>query len=101
MNIRTNCLAPYLINTPLVENAASLFHAAGIDPGKNMHFANIETVVDAAARFVVDETLDGRVVAIMPEPEGEVDLRDDEDGLWGGEEFKGVVERRKAAGDVI
>ncbi|KIW27255.1 uncharacterized protein PV07_07011 [Cladophialophora immunda] len=101
LNIRTNCLAPYFMRTPLVENALDTFAAAGMEPGKGFTFVEMETVVDAAGRFAVDESLHGRAIAILPDPEGAVDLKDDEEGLWAGEVFKKVQDKRRAAGDMI
>ncbi|KIX98233.1 uncharacterized protein Z520_06313 [Fonsecaea multimorphosa CBS 102226] len=101
LNIRTNCLAPYFMRTPLVENALDTFAAAGMEPGKGFTFVDVESVVDVAGRFAVDESLHGRVVAILPDPQGAVDLRDDEEGLWAGKVFKMVQDQRRAVGDII
>ncbi|EXJ72233.1 uncharacterized protein A1O5_04737 [Cladophialophora psammophila CBS 110553] len=101
LNIRTNCLAPYFMRTPMVENALATFSAAGMEPGKGFTFVDTETVVDVAGRFAVDEGLHGRAVAIFPAPEGAVDLKDDEEGLWAGEAFKMMQEKRRALGDMI
>ncbi|KIW75947.1 hypothetical protein Z517_10692 [Fonsecaea pedrosoi CBS 271.37] len=101
LNVRINCLAPYFMRTPMVENALDTFAAAGMEPGKGFTYVDIETVVDVAGRFAVDESLHGRAMAILPDPERFVDLKDDEEGLWAGEVFKMVQEKRRAAGDVI
>ncbi|KAJ9603469.1 hypothetical protein H2200_012247 [Cladophialophora chaetospira] len=101
LNIRTNCLAPYFMDTPLVHNGLEAFAAAGMEPGKGFEFVDVEKVVDVAGRFAVDEGLHGRAIMIVPEPEGVVDLDDDEDGLWGGKVFKGVQERMRARGLII
>ena len=101
LNIRTNCLAPYFMDTPMVQNELEAFAAGGMEPGKGFTFVDVEKVVDVASRFAVDESLHGRAFMIVPEPEGVVDLNDDEEGLWGGKVFRGVQERMRAVGLII
>ncbi|OAP61115.1 hypothetical protein AYL99_03316 [Fonsecaea erecta] len=101
LNIRTNCLAPYFMRTPMIDNSLDTFAAAGMAPGKGFTFVDIEAVVDVAGRFAVDGNLHGRAIAILPDPEGALDLKDDEEGLWAGEVFKMVQDKRRAVGDVI
>lgn len=103
LNIRTNCLAPYFVRTPLVEENMSMFSAAGLEPGKGMSFVDVQTVADAAARCAVDEHLHGRVLAVVPgiTRDACVDLCDDEDGLWAAEVFKMLVQKRRAVGDIM
>lgn len=89
------------MQTPLVENALPVFAAAGMEPGKGITFVDMDKVVDTAGRFAVDESVHGRAIAILPDPQGVVDLKDDEEGLWAGEAFKRVQERMRAVGDII
>ncbi|KIW70915.1 hypothetical protein PV04_03145 [Phialophora macrospora] len=98
LNIRTNCLAPYFMDTPMAQNGLEAFAAAGMAPGRDFTFVDTEKVVDVAGRFAVDESLHGKAMLIVPDPEGVIDVKDDEDGLWGGLVFKGIQERMRAVG---
>ena len=40
-------------------------------------------------------------MAILPKPDGIVDVRNEEEGLWAGEVFKGIVEGLRKGGDII
>ncbi|ETI23613.1 hypothetical protein G647_05415 [Cladophialophora carrionii CBS 160.54] len=101
LDVRTNCLAPYFMDTPMVQNGLEVFAAAGMAPGKGFTFVHVDKVVDVACRFAVDESLHGRAMMIVPEPEGVIDVKDDKEGLWGGVVFKGTQERMRASGLVI
>lgn len=75
--------------------------ANGLEPGKSMTFIDIETVVDAAGRLAVDETLSGRTLCVLPEPHGIVDIGDDTEGRWGGQILGKIVEQMIADGNLI
>ena len=89
------------MDTPLLQNGLEAFAAAGMEPGKGFTFVDVEKVVDVAGKFAIDESLHGRAYMIVPEPEGVVDLADDEHGLWGANVFKGVQEQMRACGLII
>lgn len=89
------------MQTPLVENALPVFAAAGIEPGKGITFVDMDKVVDTAGSFAVDENVHGRAIAILPDPQGVVDLKDDEEGLWAGEAFKRARENMRLDGNII
>jgi len=72
-----------------------------VAPGKGITFIDVDRVVDAAGRFAVDESLSGRVMTVLPEPDGIVDMREEEEGLWGGEVLNRMVEGRRKVGDII
>ncbi|OCT50600.1 hypothetical protein CLCR_07820 [Cladophialophora carrionii] len=85
----------------MVQNGLEAFAAAGMAPGRGFTFVDVDKVVDVAGRFAVDESLHGRAMMIVPEPGGVIDVKDDEEGLWGGVVFKGTQERMRASGLII
>jgi hypothetical protein len=85
----------------MIQNQREVFAAAGMVPGKTLTFSSIDKAVDIVGRFATDTMMNGRVMAILPEPEGCVDLEDDEEGLWGGAVFKECQERMRARGNII
>lgn len=92
LNVRLNMLAPTFVRTPLVAPALSVLSAAGMVPS----FVDMRSVVDATLRFAVDQSLHGRAWAVVSgkEDAGDltVDLKDDEEGLWGSELVKQIVD---------
>jgi hypothetical protein len=58
-----------------------------------MTFAKVVDVVDAAVRCAVDETIQNRAILAMPQ--GNIDLRDDADGLDRGVELQRAMEGMK------
>jgi hypothetical protein len=86
------------MDTPMVQNGLEAFAAAGMGPGRGFTFVDIGKVVDVAGRFAVDESLHRKAMMILPDPEGVMDVMDDERGLWGGLVFRGIQERMRAVG---
>ncbi|EXJ96400.1 hypothetical protein A1O1_01526 [Capronia coronata CBS 617.96] len=99
LNIRLNMLAPTFVRTPLVTPALPVLKAAGMGPGHGLDFVDVETVVDAAVKFAVDDRLHGRAWAVVAGKNGvgdlTVDLQDDEHGSWGGEALEHVMQREE------
>ncbi|KAK6368210.1 hypothetical protein LTS17_009951 [Exophiala oligosperma] len=111
LNIRVNMLAPSFVCTPLVPPALALLAKSGVEPGKGLNFVDIESVVDVAMRFAVDENLHGRAWTVVAGPKGTGepskdndtvrDLCDDEDGLWGGQVLGEIVKMKKDDGCIL
>jgi len=80
--IRSNLIAPWFIHTPMTDPYLGHFNTRGLG------LAPIEGLVDAAVRCAVDEKIHNRAIAIMPE--GNIDLRDDSEGLDAGEELQNI-----------
>ncbi len=97
--MRVNLVAPYWVNTPLVQPKMKEMAAVGITPGKGLTWCDIDDVVSVATKFATDETISGR--AFMIAPEGYVDLKDDEEGGWAGEVLREQYKTRRAKGDVV
>ena len=99
LGIRVNMICPWFMQTPMTAGFAALFKERGLEAGRNFSWASVDTVVDAAGIFAVDETVSGRSYAIMPE--GHVDLDDNEEEGGAGTVFKELIKKRKAAGDTV
>ncbi|EXJ62538.1 hypothetical protein A1O7_02976 [Cladophialophora yegresii CBS 114405] len=69
--------------------------------GTGFTFVGVDGVVDVVGRFAGEKTLHGRAMMITPEQEGVIDVRDDEEGVWGGVIFGGIQERMRPAGLII
>ncbi|KAL6363203.1 hypothetical protein LRP88_02611 [Fusarium phalaenopsidis] len=82
LGIRSNLIAPWFIPTPMTESQVE--HLKG-----KIQFAKVDDVVDAALRCAVDQRIQGRAIAVTPG--GNVDLRDDPEGLDAGVEVGQVV----------
>ncbi len=121
------------MRTPLVETVLPTLAASagGVEPGRGMAFVDMGTVVDAAARFAVDETLHGRAWAVVTttasgpaaataaaatDQAGStgkdnentcgstskiVDLGDDDEGMWAGKALRDMLDEKKASGDLF
>jgi hypothetical protein len=72
---------------------------SALPPDMEVNFASSEHVVDAAALCAVNESVAGRAFAIVPEDY--CDLRDDEDGGWGGDTMRALWRLRRSKGDLI
>jgi 5'-hydroxyaverantin dehydrogenase len=104
--VRVNMLAPSFVRTPLMETVLPTLAAgaAGVEPGRGVNFVDMGMVVEAAARFAVDDTLHGQAWAIITAPnEGSkvVDLGDDDQGMWAGKALQDMLEEKKASGDLF
>ena len=99
LGIRVNMICPWFIQTPMTAIFPGIFKERGIEPGKNFSWASIDSVVDAASVFAVDEKVSGRSHAIMPE--GYVDLDDNEEEGGGGTVFTELMKKRMVSGDMI
>ena len=97
MNVRVNFIAPYWVNTPLVQAVVPKLEAAGIKPGQGFTFADIDLVVDAMVRSATDETVGGKAWGIWPG--GYQDLADDEDGRWAGDQLREQMKILREMGD--
>ncbi|KAM0432314.1 hypothetical protein ACHAPT_004854 [Fusarium lateritium] len=82
LGIRSNLIAPWFIPTPMTEWQVEHLQ-------DKIQFAKVEDVVDAALRCATDQRIQGRAIAVTPG--GNVDLRDDPDGLDAGVEVGRVV----------
>jgi 5'-hydroxyaverantin dehydrogenase len=87
LGIRANLIAPWVIHTPMTDPFLDLLKEAG------MTFVKVVDVVDAAVRCEVDETIQNRAILTMPQ--GNIDLRDDADGLDRGVELQRAMEGMK------
>ncbi|PPJ55994.1 hypothetical protein CBER1_03423 [Cercospora berteroae] len=96
IGVRCNLLAPWFVDTPLVAPIKNGMAARGIDIGKVLSFASIESCVEAATVCAVDTELHGHALAIQPE--GIFDLNDDFEHGWGGDQLRPIIQRRREAG---
>ena len=90
----------------------------GIKEGQGVRFGTLDNVVKAAGIFAGDESVDGefellyadgaspelmrtgRAYAIIPEEPGILDMRDDLEGKYAGEELVKFLERCMEHGDI-
>jgi 5'-hydroxyaverantin dehydrogenase len=92
--------------------------ARGIDMGKVLSFASIESCVEAATLCAVDPNLHGTLshsigvfhcriqvtnsilagLALAIQPEGTFDLKDDFEDGWAGDQLRPIMQRRRDAG---
>lgn len=83
--VRVNLVAPWYINTPMVEN---LDNAAAVSHVQLFRCVPVESVVAAVVRFGADESISGRSAGIYPA--GTFDVGDN---IWEGYGGKGMQER--------
>ncbi|KIW65144.1 hypothetical protein PV04_07426 [Phialophora macrospora] len=95
MNVRVNLIAPYWINTPLVQSALPELEKSGFKPS----WTSIDLVVDAMVKSATDESAGGKTWGIWPE--GYSDFKDDEAGGWGSDHLKEHFEIQRAKGDTL
>jgi 5'-hydroxyaverantin dehydrogenase len=93
VNARVNNLVPAYILTPLTKKVHQIEHPG--EPSKATGFvlpwAPIEYVVEACARCAVDDSLDGRALAVMPS--GVIDINEDVETGYGGERWVKILEK--------
>ncbi|KAL3459650.1 hypothetical protein BJX64DRAFT_301113 [Aspergillus heterothallicus] len=99
LNVRVNAICPWAMKTPMIEAALGRMAAFGILPDKGISLVPHEVLSEALGRIVVDEGIQGRAIAIVPE--GAVDLGDDVDGAYAGPVLVELMALRKAAGDFL
>ena len=80
--IRSNLVAPWFVATPMTDPIAEIVNQRGLGWGK------IEDVVDAVTFCAVNKNISQRAVGVTPM--GPIDLRDDTEGLDGGEELRNI-----------
>ncbi|KIW92194.1 uncharacterized protein Z519_07178 [Cladophialophora bantiana CBS 173.52] len=97
LNVRVNLLAPYWINTPLVQSALPVLASRGVTPGHGMTWASIDHVVDAMVRSATDPSVGGVAWGIWPE--GYFDMGDDEAGGWAGDHLREHWKIQRERGD--
>ena len=95
MNVRVNLLAPYWVNTPMVQAQQAHIEAAGT----KLSFASIDLVVDAMVRSATDESVNGKSWGFWPE--GYADFQDDEAGGWGGDQLRAHLNIQRSRGDTV
>ena len=95
MNVRVNLIAPYWINTPLVQSIMPQLEASGV----KLTWASIDLVVDAMVRAATDENAGGKSWGVWPE--GYSDFKDDEAGGWGGDHLREHFESLRRRGDSV
>jgi 5'-hydroxyaverantin dehydrogenase len=118
IGVRCNLLAPWFIDTPLIAPIKNAMAARGIDMGKVLSFASIESCVEAATFCAVDPKLHGTLShsmgllccssqvtnsffagrALAIQPEGIFDLKDDFEDGWAGDQLRPIIQRRRDAG---
>jgi 5'-hydroxyaverantin dehydrogenase len=93
VNARVNNLVPGYILTPLTKRVHQI--ESPEEPSKAtgyvLPWAPIEFVVEACARCAVDDSLDGRALAVMPS--GVIDINEDVETGYGGERWVKMLER--------
>lgn len=99
LNVHVNLIAPWWINTPLLQPFLPAMAARGIEPGKGMSCASIDLVVDAMTRSATDPSVGGKAFAVVPE--GYFDMGDDEAGGWAGDYQRGFFAVRRSKGDLV
>ncbi|KAL4967059.1 uncharacterized protein BDV14DRAFT_198521 [Aspergillus stella-maris] len=99
LNIRVNTLCPWAMKTPMVEGALQRMADFGILPDKGISLVPHDVITNAVGRIVVDEEIQGRAIAIVPE--GAVDLGDDIEGAYGGPALVELMALRREAGDFL
>jgi len=99
LNVRVNLMAPFWVNTPLVQPKMKEMAAAGIAPGKGLTWCDIDDVVSVATKCATDPNTSGRAFVIAPE--GYSDLNDDEAGGWAGDALREQYKIRRAGGDRV
>ncbi|KAI9821192.1 MAG: hypothetical protein M1827_003926 [Pycnora praestabilis] len=77
--VRTNLIAPTMVDTPMTHALVPFFDAAGLK------MAPLGSAVDAVLRLAGDESIDGR--AILVGASGNLDILDDDDNYDGGVEM--------------
>jgi NAD(P)-dependent dehydrogenase (short-subunit alcohol dehydrogenase family) len=95
MNVRVNLIAPYWINTPLVQSVLPALE----ESGAKLSWTSIDFVVDAMVRSATDESAGGKAWGIWPE--GYSDFQDDEAGGWGGDHLREHFKIQRAQGDKL
>ncbi|KAL4790597.1 hypothetical protein BDV19DRAFT_382248 [Aspergillus venezuelensis] len=99
LNIRVNTLCPWAMKTPMIEGALQRMADFGILPDKGIILVPHDVITNAVGRIVVDEGIQGRAMAIVPE--GAVDLGDDIEGAYGGPTLVELMALRREAGDFL
>ena len=93
VNARVNNLVPGYVLTPLTKKVHQIERPE--EPSKAtgyvLPWAPIEYVVEACARCAVDDTLDGRALAVMPS--GVIDINEDVETGYGGERWVKMLEK--------
>ncbi|RDW68738.1 uncharacterized protein DSM5745_08498 [Aspergillus mulundensis] len=99
LNVRVNAICPWAMRTPMIEGALQRMADFGILPGKGITMVPHEVLTGALGRMLVDQEIQGRAFAIVPE--GAVDIGDDIEGAYGGPALVEMMALRKAAGDFL
>ncbi|KAL4954126.1 hypothetical protein BDW69DRAFT_183806 [Aspergillus filifer] len=99
LNIRVNAICPWAMKTPMIEGALQRMADFGILPDKGISLVPHDVITGAVGRIVVDEEIQGRAIAIVPE--GAVDLGDDIEGAYGGPTLVELMALRREAGDFL
>lgn len=101
LGVRVNALCPWAMRTPMTEPILQHLASVGINAGegKGITLVEHEVLTKAAARIVLDASVWGRCVAIMPE--GAVDLEDDFEGGYASAQLVELMGLRKEAGDFL
>ncbi|KAL1839256.1 hypothetical protein VTJ49DRAFT_1693 [Mycothermus thermophilus] len=100
IGVRCNLLAPWFVDTPLLNPTREALAAAvgeSGDLGKAVAgFADVEVVVAAAGYCAVEKGVHGK--AFVVQPEGIFDLMDDYEHGWAGDQMRPIMAMRKQAG---
>ncbi|OAP63813.1 hypothetical protein AYL99_03040 [Fonsecaea erecta] len=99
LNVHLNLLAPYWINTPLVQSVLPTLEKQGVKPGQGFSWASVEYVVDAMVRSATDPNVGGKAWGIWPE--GYSDMGEDEAGGWAGDHMRKHWEIQRQKGDIM
>jgi len=99
LGVRTNLIAPWFVDTPMVAEMKSGLEKAGVKWGHGFTWAPADNIVEAATKCAVEDDVDGRAFAVMPE--GYYDLNDDLDKGHGGETLLALISKRMEAGDQL
>ncbi|KAJ9615809.1 hypothetical protein H2200_001886 [Cladophialophora chaetospira] len=95
MNVRVNMIAPYWVNTPLVQSVMPAIEATGV----KLSWTSVDFVVDAMVRSAVDEKAGGISWGVWPQ--GYDDFKDDEAGGWGGDQLREHFNIQRKHGDSL
>ena len=78
-----NLIAPFWINTPLLQPRLAQLVASGATRDKAFAFAKIDDVANVATKFAADESISGRAFSVLPNDY--FDMHENTAGGWTGD----------------
>ncbi|CAK4034466.1 aflH adhA short chain alcohol dehydrogenase [Lecanosticta acicola] len=95
IGVRCNLLAPWFVDTPLMAPVKNAMACRGMDMARVLGFASIESCVQTAT-YAAATNIHGRALVIQPE--GTFDLKDNVEDGWAGDQLRPIMQRRREAG---